>query len=105
MDQSNDEPFTMYGVLAESIELPKDHSWVAFNLNPRARWSDGTPITADDVVWTFNALVDKGTPYFRIVYADVAKAEAASATRVKFTFKNPGNTELPLIVSADSHPA
>jgi microcin C transport system substrate-binding protein len=99
MDQSNDEPFTMYGLLAESIELPKDHSWVAFNIRPQARWADGRKVTADDVVWTFNTMMDKGTPFFKAYYGDVAKVEMTSPARVKFTFKHAGNTELPLIVS------
>ncbi len=99
MDQSNDEPFSMYGVLAETIELPEDRSWVAFNLRPEAHWADGEPITAADVVWTFNIMTEKGTPFFKAYYNDVEKAEATSERRILFTFKHAGNTELPLIVS------
>lgn len=98
MEQSYDEPFSIYGRLAETIEIPKDRSWVAFNINPKAHWSDGQKVTAEDVVWTFNALIDKGVPFFKIAYADVTKVEATSPSRVKFTLKNTGNTELPLIV-------
>lgn len=57
---SADEPFTAYGLVAETMEWPADRSWVIFNLRPEARWHDGTPITADDVVWSFEALVEKG---------------------------------------------
>lgn len=99
MDQSYDEPFTMYGVLAESIELPADRSWVAFNIRPEAQWSDGQPVKAEDVVWTFNTMMAKGTPFFHAYYGDVKSVEATGERRVKFTFTHPGNTELPLIVS------
>jgi len=100
MEQSNDEPFSMYGLLAETIEYDtEDKSWVAFNLNPAAKWADGKPVTADDVVWTFNTLVEKGTPFFKAYYGDVTKVEATSPTRVKFTFAHADNAELPLILS------
>lgn len=99
MEQSNDEPFSMYGLLAETIERPKDNSWVAFNLRKEAKWADGKPVTADDVVWTFNAMMEKGAPFFKAYYGDVKKVEATSATRVKFSFSHNGNAELPLILS------
>jgi len=99
MDQSYDEPFSMYGLLAETIELPDDRSWVAFNLRAEAKWADGQPVTAADVVWTFNTLLAKGTPFFKAYYGDVETAEATSDRRVKFTFKHTENAELPLIIS------
>lgn len=99
MQNSWDEPFSLYGVIAESIEVPEDKSWVAFNLRPQAKWADGKPITAEDVVWTFNTLMEKGNPFFKAYYGDVEKAEAVSPSRVKFTFKVAGNAELPLIVA------
>jgi microcin C transport system substrate-binding protein len=99
MEQSNDEPFSMYGLLAESIERPADNSWVAFNLRKEAKWQDGQPVTADDVVWTFNAMMEKGTPFFKAYYGDVKKVEATSPARVKFTFAHNDNAELPLILS------
>lgn len=99
MEQSNDEPFSMYGLLAETIERPKDNSWVAFNLRPEAKWADGQPVTADDVVWTFNTMMEKGAPFFKAYYGDVKKVEATSSKRVKFTFAHNDNSELPLIIS------
>ena len=100
MVQSYDEPFSMYGLLAETIEYDtEDKSWVAFNLNPAAKWHDGKQITADDVIWTFNTLLEKGTPFFKAYYGDVTKVEATSPTRVKFTLGNLENAELPLILS------
>lgn len=99
MEQSYDEPFTMYGLIAESVEHPKDNSWVAFNLNKAAKWADGKPITAGDVVWTFNTMLKEGTPFFKAYYGDVKDVLAESESRVKFTFAHNNNKELPLIIS------
>ena len=93
-----DEPFTQYGLLAHTIEYPRDRSWVIFHLRPTARFHDGKPITADDVVFTFNLLVSKGHPIFRFMYADVESVAAIDKHRVKFSFSNTNNKELPLIV-------
>lgn len=95
---SSDEPFTEYGLLAQSIELPEDRSWVTFHLNPKARFHDGKAITAEDVVFTFELLRSKGHPIYKATYADVLKAEALSTLSVKFTFKNAQNPELALVV-------
>ncbi len=98
MDGSQDEASTEYGLVAESAEVPDDISWVAFNLRPEARWHDGSPITADDVVFTFDILKTKGHPFFRAYYANVDKAEKLGPKKVKFTFSGPLNRELPTIV-------
>jgi len=95
---SADEPFTKYGLLAESMEMPEDRSWIVFNLRKEARWHDGKPVTAEDVVFTFKIIREKGAPQLRFYYADIAKVEALTPQRVKFTFKNGENRELPLIV-------
>lgn len=95
---SADEPFSEYGLLAKSIDMPADRSWVAFTLREEARFSDGKPVIASDVVWTFNTLKKEGNPFYRSYYAEVSKAEADGPQRVKFTFAGPGNRELPLIV-------
>ena len=94
---SADEPFTAYGLIAESIEWPADRSWVIFNLRSEARWHDGTPITAGDVVWSFETLIEHGTPFYRYYYSAIDSAEALSKHRVRFNFKESGNQELPLI--------
>lgn len=99
MEQASDEPFSMYGLLAETIERPADNSWVAFNLRKEAKWADGKPVTADDVVWTFNAMMEKGAPFFKAYYGDVKSVEATSPTRVIFKFSHNDNAELPLIIS------
>src|SRR6476620_10772334 len=93
---SQDEADASYGQLAQSIELPDDHSWVAFNLRPEARFQDGTPVTAEDVVFTFDMLTTKGDPQYDLYYGDVAKAEAVGPLKVKFTFKTSANRELPV---------
>ena len=95
---SSDEPFTQYGLVAEKIELPKDRSWVAFHINPKARFNDWTPITAEDVVFTFETLKNKGMPQYRYYYAGVDKVLATDKYRVLFTFKEANNRELPLIL-------
>lgn len=98
MAQAADEAFTQYGQLAESVEVPDDRSWVIFNLRKEARWHDGKPVTADDVIFTFNSLLEKGRPHYRLYYAGVAKVEKLNERRVKFAFKPGENRELPLIL-------
>jgi microcin C transport system substrate-binding protein len=95
---SLDEAFTEYGLIAESVEVPEDRSWVAFNLRPEARFHDGKPITAEDVIWSFETLRTKGDPFYRAYYANVAKAEILGERKVKFTFEPGDNRELPLIM-------
>ena len=99
MTQSYDEAFSMYGLLAQSVELAEDRSFITFNLNPKAVWDDGQPITADDVIWTFNTLITNGAPFYRAYYADVDSVIAMTATSVTFKFKTVGNRELPLIIA------
>ena len=96
--QSLDEPLSQYGQLAHSIECPADRSWVTFHLRQEARWHDGQPITAEDVVFTFETLIGEGTPFYRTFYADVEKVEAISEHVVKFTLSSTDNRELPLIL-------
>ncbi|MBI3440605.1 MAG: ABC transporter substrate-binding protein [Proteobacteria bacterium] len=98
MANTEDEALSEYGLIAKTIEMPEDRSWVVFNLNPDARWNDGQPITADDVVWSFDTLMSKGHPHYRAYYANVKSAVAETPTRVRFTFNMAGNRELPIIV-------
>ena len=95
---SADEPFTHYGLLAETITTPKDRSWVEFKLRAEARWHDGRPVTADDVVFTFDRLVNDGTPLFRFYYGNVERTEKIDDLTVRFVFKPGENRELPLIL-------
>lgn len=95
---SADEAFTEYGLIAQSLETPADRSWVVFNLNPSARWQDGKPITADDVLFSYDIIRTKGQPQYRFYYQAVEKAEKLGELKVKFTFKAGDNRELPLIM-------
>jgi peptide/nickel transport system substrate-binding protein len=98
MARSYDEPFTLYGLLAQSIETDDARSYVTFALNPAAHFSDGTPVTAEDVVFSWQLLRDHGRPNYRTYYAKVAKAEAPDAYSVRFDFIDGGDRELPLIL-------
>ncbi|MCW7552518.1 extracellular solute-binding protein [Endozoicomonas gorgoniicola] len=99
MAASYDEPFTMYPLLAQYVEMAPDNSSITFHLNPKARFHDGHPVTAEDVVFSLNTLLEKGTPFYRAYYGDIEKAEALSRYSVRFVFKHNQNRELPLIIS------
>lgn len=86
MEAVLDEPDSAYGVLAESIEYPPDRQWAAFNLRPEARFSDGTPVTAEDVAFTYDILLTKGIPSLRSVFADIESVTVEGPLRVKYTF-------------------
>lgn len=96
--KSEDEPFSQYGILAQTIEYPEDRSWVIFHLRPEARFHDDHPITAEDIVFSFYLLKEKGNPFYGFYYRDVEKVEALSTHKVKYTFNNPKNRELVLSV-------
>ncbi len=102
MTRSADEPFTLYGLLAESVEWDQDRTYVQFNLNPKARWNDGEPVTPDDVIFTFELLRDKGRPPFNSRLASVEKMEKVGAHGIKFTFNEKANRETPLIFAAST---
>ena len=96
--QSLDEPFTAYGLLAETIEFPEDRTWVQYEIRTEARWHDGKPVTPEDVIFTFNTLMTKGHPQFRFYYAGVKGVEKTGERSVKFTFKDDKNRELAMIM-------
>ncbi|HGG65929.1 MAG TPA: ABC transporter substrate-binding protein, partial [Rhodobacteraceae bacterium] len=81
-----DEPDAMYGLVAETIEYPEDRSWAIFHMRPEAMFSDGTPVRAEDVVFSFEALRDKGAPSYKVLFKDFEKVEALDDLTVKFTF-------------------
>ncbi|NNU81489.1 ABC transporter substrate-binding protein [Halovulum dunhuangense] len=89
---SADEPASAYGLIAQSMEYPEDRSWVIFNMNPDARFSDGEPIEASDVVFTYNVLQEKGHPAYRISFQDFESVEALDTHRVKFAFREGAST-------------
>jgi peptide/nickel transport system substrate-binding protein len=103
MARSYDEPFSLYGLLAETIDTPPDRSWVAFRLRPEAHFSDGTPVTVDDVIYSLETLRDKGRPNYKSYFSKVVRIERPDAHTVKFIIApEPGgdgpDRELPLIL-------
>ncbi|MBX2832088.1 MAG: extracellular solute-binding protein [Rhodospirillales bacterium] len=96
MVASSDEPYAMYGLIARSIEVPNDRSFAIFHLDPRARFQDGSEITADDVVFSYEVLVEKGSPVYRQYFSQIEAAEALDELTVKFTFKPGINRETPM---------
>jgi peptide/nickel transport system substrate-binding protein len=97
MGRSYDEPFALYGLLAESIETDAARSFVAFTLREGARFSDGSPVTVEDVLWSFETLGTQGNPRYAAAWKKVATAEATGPRTVRFTF-NTEDRELPLIL-------
>jgi peptide/nickel transport system substrate-binding protein len=93
-----DEPFTLYGLLAKSVETDAARSFVTFRIDPRAKFSDGQPVTSDDVIFSWHLLRDKGRPNYRTYYAKVAKADAIDARTVRFDLTGADDRELPLIL-------
>ena len=98
LTRSGDEPFSLYGLIAESIEVPEDRSFITFNLRPAARFSDGTPITPEDVLFSHEVLKEKGWPYHRSHYSKVDRAEKIGPHSVRFNFASAGDREMPLIL-------
>ena len=96
--RSYDEAFTEYGLLAETIEMPEDRSWVAFTLRREAKWHDGKPVTVEDVIFSLEMLKSKGHPFYRAYYKNVVRAEKVGERKVRFTFSEGENRELPLII-------
>ncbi|MCU0789702.1 MAG: extracellular solute-binding protein, partial [Nitratireductor sp.] len=99
MTRSADEPFTLYGLLAQEVVMPQDRSWMEFTLNPDARWADGKPVTPQDVIFTYELLTEKGRPPFNARMAKIAKIEESAPGKVKFTFNDQSDREFPLIVA------
>lgn len=98
MEPSADEPFSAYGLIAESIETPEDRSYVTFHLRDEARFQDGEPITAKDVKFSFDVLTTEGHPFYRNYYADVSEVIIEDDQTIRFEFGDTNNRELPLIL-------
>jgi len=95
-----DEPNAAYGLIAESVELAPDRSSMIFILRPEARFHDGTPITAEDVCWTYTTLITKGHPQWRVQFANVRSCTVMDPHRVQFVFKNGSDRDLPMLVAS-----
>ena len=98
MARGDDEPFTLYGLLARSVETDDERTFITFHLDPRARFSDGQPVFADDVLFSWALLRDHGRPNHREYYSKVAKAEAPDPLTVRFDLAGANDRELPLIL-------
>lgn len=98
MARGNDEPFTLYGLLAESVETDDARSYVTFRINPKATFSDGKPVTAEDVLFSRELLRTRGRPNHRLYYSKIVKAEALDARTVRFDLTGANDRELPLIL-------
>ncbi len=98
MARALDEPFSLYGLIAETIETPDDRSWVEFRLRGEARFSDGKPVTVDDVVFSLETLRDHGRPNHRYYYSKVVEIDRRDEHTVRFVFNDEGDREMPLIL-------
>ncbi|MDN6297829.1 MAG: extracellular solute-binding protein [Halomonas sp.] len=99
MASNPNEPFSLYGLVASGVRVAPDRSWIEFDLRPEARFQDGEPLTADDVVFSLDVLREDGNPFYRSYYAGVGEAIALSPHRVRFTLNDTDSRELPLIVA------
>lgn len=99
MQRSSDEPFSLYGLLAESVEWDEERSFIQFNLNPKAHWHDSKPVTAEDVIFSFKLLAEKGRPPYNKRLDVVSKMEQVGERSVRFTFNEKANRETPLILA------
>ncbi|UQS88794.1 extracellular solute-binding protein [Pseudomonas chlororaphis subsp. piscium] len=98
--RSLDEPYTVYGLVAQKMERADDGLWLRFYLNPKARFADGKPITAEDVRYTYNLLMTQGSLRYRTQFADVKGVEVESPRVIRFDFKSNENRTLPLDIAA-----
>lgn len=99
MTPSLDEPQTLYGLIAESVEVAEDFSWVEFTLRPQAQWHDGSPITVEDVIFTFDILREKGDPAFKVLLGQFGEVEQTGKRKVKMHFTTTGFRQLPMIAA------
>ncbi|MFC7067501.1 extracellular solute-binding protein [Brucella rhizosphaerae] len=100
MQRSRDEPFTLYGLLAEKVAVDPERKWVEFTLNPKAKWSDGEPVTVDDVIFTYEILTEKGRPPYNNRMSRIEKIEKTGERSVRFVFNDKSDREFPLLIAA-----
>ncbi|MBY0500800.1 MAG: extracellular solute-binding protein [Alphaproteobacteria bacterium] len=101
LKRSPEEPLSLYGLVAESLEVAPDRSWVIFNINPKAKWNDGTPLTAKDVAFSYRTFLEHGTPGQQMYYKKVEKVDILNDHKIKFTFKKIDgkyDAEMPIII-------
>ncbi len=93
------EPFSLYGLLAQKVRMPDSREWIEFELNPNAKFSDGSPVTVDDVIFSLEIIEEKGRPPYRNWYAAIAEKQKTGPNRLKLIFENGENRELPLLIA------
>jgi ABC-type oligopeptide transport system substrate-binding subunit len=98
LKRSADEPFAMYGRIAKSVHVSSDFRYVEFLLNEKARFHDGSPVTIDDVIFSFETLKAHGRPQMGLFYTQVEKIETAHKGHIRFYFKTKGDRQLPLLI-------
>lgn len=98
LTRNRDEPFTLYGLIAETVETPPDRSWVEFTVHPQAKFSDGQPVTAEDVIFSLELLRDRGRPNYRFSYSKIEKIERVGERGVRLDLSNANDRELPMII-------
>lgn len=98
LQRSRDEPFTMYGLLAEKVETDDERTWIEFTLDANAKWSDGVPVTPEDVIFTYELFTEKGRPPYNSRTKRIESIEKTGDRKVKFTFNETSNREFPLII-------
>ena len=98
MARGSDESMALYCLICETVEVAKDNTWIEYTIRPEARFHDGTPVTPEDVVFSFDTLMTKGHPRYKFYWGDVDRAEKIDEGRVRFYFKTTKNTELPMLV-------
>jgi len=96
--RTRDEPFSMYGLLAEKVEMSDDRSWIEFTLNAKAKWSDGVPVSVEDVIFTYELLAEKGRPPYSSRMQKIDRIEKTGERRVKFFLNEKSDREFPLII-------
>ncbi|CTQ53720.1 Oligopeptide-binding protein AppA precursor [Roseibium album] len=93
------EPFSLYGLLAQKVRMPDSREWIEFELNPEAKFSDGSPVTVEDIIFSLEIIRDKGRPPYRNWYASIVEKQITAPNRLKLVFENGDNRELPLLIA------
>lgn len=99
MTRNADEAFSLYGLLADSVDMDPERKWIEFHLDPRAKWSDGEPVTPEDVLFTYDVFTEKGRPPYSDRMKKIAKLEKTGKRSVRFTFNELADREFPLIIA------
>lgn len=99
MQRNADEAFSLYGLLADAVDMDPERKWIEFHLDPRAKWSDGQPVTPEDILFTYDVFTEKGRPPYSDRTKKIAKIEKTGERSVRFTFNDEADREFPLIIA------